>query len=68
MLMIPYRMQSACQFLLNGSLNNEVFDLLDFLRRAGFESTGIMEHKTRIRGKSDLISNVMDPTLDDLSN
>src|ERR1700722_14514844 len=68
MLMIPYRMQSACQFLLNRSFNNEVFDFLEFLRRAGFKSTRIMEHKTRIRGKSHPISNVVDPTLDDPSN
>jgi hypothetical protein len=61
-------MQSACQLLLNGSFNNEVFDLLQFLRGAGFKSTGIMENKPRIRGKNDLVSNVVDPTLDDPSN
>src|ERR1700722_9704615 len=70
MLMIPNSMQSVCQCLPNGpgSFNNEVFDLLEFLRRAGFKSTGIMEHKTRIRGKSNLISNVVDATLDNPSN
>src|ERR1700722_16161230 len=65
MLMIPYCMQSACQILLNGSFNNEVFDLLEFLRRTGFKSPGIMENKTRIHGESDLILNVVDPTLGD---
>src|ERR1700722_11227070 len=68
MLIIPNCMQSVCQCLPNGSFNNEVFDFLEFLRRAGFKSTGIMEHKTRIRGKGDLISNVVDSTLDDPSN
>src|ERR1700722_15215643 len=68
MLVIPNCMQSVPQCLPNGSFNNEVFDFREFLRRAGFKSTGIMEHKTRIRGKSDLISNVVDPTLDDRSN
>ena len=66
--MIPNCMQSLCQCLPNGSFHNEVFDFLGFLRRAGFKSTGIMEHKTRIGGKSDLISNVLDATLDDPSN
>src|ERR1700722_2587516 len=68
MLMIPNCMQSVCQCIPNGSFNNEVFDFLEFLRRAGFKSTGIMENKTRIRSKSDLVSNVVDPTLDDPSN
>src|ERR1700722_9625065 len=68
MLMIPNCMQSLCQCPPSGSFNNEVFDFLEFLRRAGFKSTRIMEHKTRIRGKSDLIPKVVDPTLDDPSN
>src|ERR1700722_898741 len=65
--MIPNCMQSLCQCLPNGSFHNEVFDFLGFLRRASFKSTR-MEHKTRIRGISDLISNVVDATLDDPSN
>src|ERR1700722_6486476 len=66
--MIPNCMQSVGQIYLDRSFNNEVFDFLELLRRAGFKSTRIMEHKTRIRGESDLIFNVMDSTLDDPSN